>query len=146
MFFCRLDSDGKLPCPPALRRCPPSKYRSEDGACNNVRHPEWGTRGSPYRRLLLPSYIDGELLFRYNSLAYAWTGNSVCAAGQELSPVIGIKAHIHLQSSDNKVDKNSRKILEKKWEYSEGMDQLFLDYKNFYDSVKREGLYNLMCG
>lgn len=54
-----LGSDGKAPCPPALRSCPPSKYRRMDGACNNVRHPEWGTAGTPLRRLLPPVYSDG---------------------------------------------------------------------------------------
>jgi hypothetical protein len=59
-FLCRLGSDGKAPCPPAPSSCPPSKYRRGDGACNNVRHPEWGTGGSPFRRLLPPVYSDGK--------------------------------------------------------------------------------------
>jgi hypothetical protein len=59
-FLCRLGSDGKAPCPPSLRSCPPSKYRRVDGACNNVRHPEWGTVGGPFKRLLRPVYSDGK--------------------------------------------------------------------------------------
>ncbi|XP_023288072.1 uncharacterized protein LOC105701787 [Orussus abietinus] len=39
--------------------CPPSKFRTPSGACNNVRHPAWGARGSPYLRILPPSYADG---------------------------------------------------------------------------------------
>ncbi|XP_021931916.1 peroxidasin homolog [Zootermopsis nevadensis] len=46
-------------CPDVKTICPPSKYRNLDGSCNNVRHPEWGTRGSPFRRLLQASYSDG---------------------------------------------------------------------------------------
>lgn len=42
------------------RPCPPSKYRTPSGACNNVRHPAWGARGSPFLRLLPPAYSDGE--------------------------------------------------------------------------------------
>lgn len=61
LLLSRLYPDGQALCPPAVRSCPPNKYRSLDGSCNNVRHPERGTRGSPFRRLLLPSYSDGEL-------------------------------------------------------------------------------------
>jgi len=35
-------------------------------------------------------------------------------------------------------------ILEKKWEYSVAVHQLFIDVKNAYDSVKREVLYNIL--
>jgi len=37
---------------------------------------------------------------------------------------------------------------EKKWEYSEAMRQLFVDFKTAYDSVRREVLYNILieCG
>jgi hypothetical protein len=35
-------------------------------------------------------------------------------------------------------------ILEKKWEYNEMMHLLFIDFKNAYDSVKREVLYNIL--
>lgn len=38
--------------------CPPSKYRTPSGACNNVRHPAWGARGSPYLKVLSPAYAD----------------------------------------------------------------------------------------
>jgi len=34
-------------------------------------------------------------------------------------------------------------ILEKKWEYNEAVHQLFIDFKNAYDSVRREVLYNI---
>ncbi|XP_030764451.1 uncharacterized protein LOC115888752 [Sitophilus oryzae] len=44
--------------------CPPSKYRTTSGECNNVRHPTWGTRGSPFLRLLPPTYADGKSLPR----------------------------------------------------------------------------------
>jgi len=37
-----------------------------------------------------------------------------------------------------------RQILEKKWEYNEAVHQLFIDFKNAYDSVRREVLYNIL--
>jgi hypothetical protein len=37
-----------------------------------------------------------------------------------------------------------RQILEKKWEYSETVRQLFIDFKKAYDSVRREVLYNIL--
>ena len=41
-----------------------------------------------------------------------------------------------------------RQILEKKWEYNEAVHQLFIDFKEAYDSVRREVLYNILidCG
>jgi hypothetical protein len=32
----------------------------------------------------------------------------------------------------------------KKWEYNEGVHQLFIDFKKAYDSVRREVLYNTL--
>ncbi|KAF7275524.1 hypothetical protein GWI33_011632 [Rhynchophorus ferrugineus] len=43
--------------------CPPSKFRTATGECNNVRHPTWGIRGAPFLRLLPPIYADGKLLY-----------------------------------------------------------------------------------
>jgi hypothetical protein len=37
-----------------------------------------------------------------------------------------------------------RQILEKKWEYNGTVHQLFIDFKEVYDSVKREVLYNIL--
>nr|CAD7205954.1 unnamed protein product [Timema douglasi] len=48
------------PCPSGPHSCPPSKYRASEGVCNNVRHPQWGSRGSPFLRLLSPNYQDGK--------------------------------------------------------------------------------------
>ncbi len=39
--------------------CPPSKYRSADGSCNNKNHKSWGQAMSTFNRLLNPSYADG---------------------------------------------------------------------------------------
>ncbi|KAJ0182823.1 hypothetical protein K1T71_002192 [Dendrolimus kikuchii] len=40
--------------------CPPSKYRSQDGSCNNLQHPYlWGVSHTPFRRVLPPDYGDG---------------------------------------------------------------------------------------
>jgi hypothetical protein len=35
-------------------------------------------------------------------------------------------------------------ILENKWEYNGTVLQLFIDFKKDYDSVRREGLYNIL--
>jgi hypothetical protein len=35
-------------------------------------------------------------------------------------------------------------MLEKKWEYSNTVHQLFIDFKIAYDSVRREVLYNIL--
>jgi hypothetical protein len=37
-----------------------------------------------------------------------------------------------------------RQILENIWEYNGTVHQLFIDFKNAYDSVKREFLYNIL--
>jgi len=37
-----------------------------------------------------------------------------------------------------------RQILEKKWEYSEAMHQLFIDFKKAYNSVRREVFFNIL--
>jgi hypothetical protein len=37
-----------------------------------------------------------------------------------------------------------RQILEKKWKYHKAVHQLFIDFKNAYDSVRREVLYNIL--
>lgn len=39
--------------------CPPSKFRSPTGECNNVIHRDWGSRGDILLRLLAPSYANG---------------------------------------------------------------------------------------
>ena len=37
-----------------------------------------------------------------------------------------------------------RQILEKKWEYSEPVHQLFIEFKEAYDSVRRVVLYKIL--
>jgi hypothetical protein len=37
-----------------------------------------------------------------------------------------------------------RQILEKKWEYNETVDQLFVDFKKAHDSVRREVFYSIL--
>jgi hypothetical protein len=36
------------------------------------------------------------------------------------------------------------KILKKKWEYNEAVQQLFIDFEKAYDLVRREVLYNIL--
>ena len=33
--------------------------RSADGTCNNIQHPEWGARHTPFTRLMPAAYEDG---------------------------------------------------------------------------------------
>jgi purine nucleoside phosphorylase len=35
-------------------------------------------------------------------------------------------------------------MLEKKWEYNETVHQVFIDFKEAYDSVRREVLYKIL--
>ncbi|GBP86743.1 hypothetical protein EVAR_64530_1 [Eumeta japonica] len=42
-----------------LSPCPPSKYRSASGECNNVRRRPWGRRGDVLLRLAPANYADG---------------------------------------------------------------------------------------
>jgi len=37
-----------------------------------------------------------------------------------------------------------RQVLEKKWEYNEEVQQLFIDFKKAYNSVRREILYKIL--
>ncbi|XP_058122599.1 uncharacterized protein LOC131293497 [Anopheles ziemanni] len=41
--------------------CPPSKFRSASGECNNFNHRYWGARGDAFIRLLQPDYADQRL-------------------------------------------------------------------------------------
>ncbi|KAG6445361.1 hypothetical protein O3G_MSEX003849 [Manduca sexta] len=49
---CTSDDNSNTPCPP-------SKYRSASGECNNVRHRPWGRRGDIFLRLMSQNYADG---------------------------------------------------------------------------------------
>ncbi|XP_015597950.1 uncharacterized protein LOC107269047 [Cephus cinctus] len=55
----RVSTNGTLCAVTDERPCPPSKYRAPSGACNNIRHPAWGARGSPFLRFLPATYSDG---------------------------------------------------------------------------------------
>ncbi|XP_063968758.1 peroxidasin homolog isoform X1 [Lytechinus pictus] len=39
--------------------CFHKKYRTYDGTCNNLQHPEWGASLTPFKRLLKPIYENG---------------------------------------------------------------------------------------
>ena len=62
--------DGK-PEQPLIDECPfpvpdPSlcdrkaKYRTFDGTCNNLKHPNWGSAFTPLVRFMAPDYADGK--------------------------------------------------------------------------------------
>lgn len=52
---------GSQICETRRTRCGggPSRYRSIDGSCNNLRNPSWGKTNSALVRLLEPNYSDG---------------------------------------------------------------------------------------
>lgn len=47
------------PCETSPVACPPSKFRSPTGECNNVNHRDWGARGDIFMRMVAPDYADG---------------------------------------------------------------------------------------
>lgn len=60
-------------CPPT-----PSRYRTENGQCNNF-HPmrtSWGASGCPMERLLPPKYQDG--IWEARTLSTDGMANSIC--------------------------------------------------------------------
>ena len=44
--------------------------RSPDGTCNNIQHPEWGARHTPFTRLMPAAYEDGMIFFPLFFLIY----------------------------------------------------------------------------
>uniref|UniRef100_A0A915Q5U1 Uncharacterized protein n=1 Tax=Setaria digitata TaxID=48799 RepID=A0A915Q5U1_9BILA len=57
--YCPLD---KIECATGRYRTT-GKYRTIDGTCNNVIHPNWGANGAPMQRIIEPFYADGICLF-----------------------------------------------------------------------------------
>lgn len=52
----------RCPAPPTSQVCPHAKtiYRTIDGSCNNIEHPDWGKANTPPKRLLKNHYDDGQ--------------------------------------------------------------------------------------
>jgi len=44
------------------RQCIPRRFREIDGSCNNLENGHWGSAHTTFRRLLPPSYADGETI------------------------------------------------------------------------------------
>lgn len=40
-------------------------YRTYDGSCNNLKHPDWGMTYSVHTRMAFPNYADGEYIFEF---------------------------------------------------------------------------------
>ena len=47
-------------CNDPVIQCTPSKFRTQDGSCNNVQHPFWGAARRSQVRLLPAEYADGK--------------------------------------------------------------------------------------
>nr|XP_045600702.1 peroxidase-like [Procambarus clarkii] len=77
--YCEKDLERPLPAP-----CTPSKYRSVDGTCNNLKNPTWGASFTPFRRALPPEYGDGVSSFR------------VASDGRELPSARLISTTVHI--------------------------------------------------
>lgn len=56
----QLERSNTFPCDVTTKQivCPPSKFRSATGECNNIHNRSWGARGDAFLRLLDPSYAD----------------------------------------------------------------------------------------
>lgn len=56
----KLERPNSFPCLHAEKHlaCPPSKFRSPTGECNNILNRSWGARGDIFLRLLEPGYAD----------------------------------------------------------------------------------------
>ena len=63
-------------------------YRSADGSCNNMKHPEWGASFIPFLRFLPPDYSDGVQAFRK------------ARSGGELPNPRKISTTVHQESKD----------------------------------------------
>lgn len=62
-FALSISSSQFEKCGSAVQKCPRNiEYRSTDGSCNNLEHPNWGSSGSEYGRILKAKYSDGESL------------------------------------------------------------------------------------
>jgi len=51
--------NSKCPWLPAPVCNPADKFRSHDGTCNNLRQPNFGRKGTPFQRIMLPEYAGG---------------------------------------------------------------------------------------
>lgn len=51
--------------------CPPSKFRSPTGECNNINHRDWGARGDILLRLFEANYADGRSTPRNSQSSHA---------------------------------------------------------------------------
>ncbi|CAG9530045.1 unnamed protein product [Cercopithifilaria johnstoni] len=51
-------------CPLYKIECSTNKYRTIDGTCNNIMHPNWGAYGAPMQRIIQQFYADGIDEFR----------------------------------------------------------------------------------
>jgi hypothetical protein len=64
-------------------------FRSADGTCNNLEHPDWGSSFMPFLRFLPPDYSDGVQEFR------------LAQSGKPLPSPRAISAMVHRESSDD---------------------------------------------
>ncbi|XP_055548118.1 uncharacterized protein LOC129731820 [Wyeomyia smithii] len=75
--------------------CPPSKFRSASGECNNFNHRYWGARGDPFLRLLKPDYADAQVKPRTSVGSHALpTPDDIIGQLQRLIPVHANHPHV----------------------------------------------------
>ncbi|KAJ4442122.1 hypothetical protein ANN_11988 [Periplaneta americana] len=61
-----------------------------------------------------------------------------------ITSIIQLQSWKGIANGDSGSRSVNSKIMEKKWEYKGTVHQLFIDFKNAYDSVKREVLYDIL--
>jgi hypothetical protein len=72
-----------------------------------------------------------------------WKGSIILPIQKKGDKTNSLTIHSNLKSTTDQIC-CIRQILEKKWEYNETACQLFIDFKETYDSVRREVLYNIL--
>ncbi|XP_062547595.1 uncharacterized protein LOC134213069 [Armigeres subalbatus] len=88
--------NGATKCKASISQpCPPSKFRSASGECNNFNHRYWGARGDPFLRLLEPDYADDRTKPRTSAGSHALpTPDSIIGQLQKSIPFGAVHPHV----------------------------------------------------
>jgi hypothetical protein len=90
--------------------------------------------------IIVPIYNKGDKTDCSN-----YRGISICQLHTKFYPTSAVKVDFYSTGQLLTIYLHSSNTSErKKWEYSEAVHQLFIDFKKAYDSVRREILYNIL--
>nr|QHN70690.1 cardinal [Limenitis arthemis astyanax] len=82
--------DEPIYCRPPTKPCEMSKYRAQDGTCNNLNNPlTWGVSNTPFRRVLPPDYGDGI------SSPRTATDGSILPSARDVSVTVHRQSYAH---------------------------------------------------